>query len=234
MVLHPSLPRRERGSVVRRSKSNPMTFVHFVTESAKSPPGPPFSQGGSHAPLRKEGTSGGGSSTAAPLRSPLGNSARIAACLPQQGRRKAWGFDPWLSQAAFTLLEVMVALAILALGLVTVLELFAGSLRLGAKASRHTEATIYAQNEMNRLFARPTLEEGEESGELPDGYFWRARVQEIHPEEAQTRFDSRQQNPTDLFHLYTLEVTVSWREDGSEQTLTLRSLRTTAEDQGNL
>lgn len=136
-------------------------------------------------------------------------------------------------EAGFTLLEVMVALAILALGIVTVLELFAGSLRLGTKASRYTQAAIYAQNEMDRLFAQPTLEEGEESGELPDGYAWRARVQEIHPDETQTRFDSRQQNPTDLFHLHTIEVEVSWQEGGAEHTFTLRSLRTIAENQGN-
>lgn len=133
-------------------------------------------------------------------------------------------------EVGFTLLEVMVALAILALGLVTVLELFAGSARLGVKASRHTKAAIYAQNEMNRLFAQPTLAEGEESGELPDGYFWRARVQEIHPGDVQTRGDPQQHNPTDRLHLYTLEVTISWHEHGRQQTFTLRSLRTTTEE----
>lgn len=133
----------------------------------------------------------------------------------------------------FTLLEVMVALAILALGLVTALELFAGSLRLGTTASRHTQAAIYAQNEMDRLLAQTTLDDGEESGELPEGYYWQVRVQEIYPEESQTRLQPQQQNPTDFFHLKEIEVRVSWQGSGAEQSLTLRSLRTIADQQIN-
>jgi general secretion pathway protein I len=142
---------------------------------------------------------------------------------------------PTPSPAGFTLLEVMVALSILALGLVTVLELFAGSLRLGTKASQYTRAVIHAQNEMDRLFAQTTLTDGEESGELPEGYSWRVRVQEIRPpEESQTRLQPQRQNPMDFFHLKEIEVSVSWQEDGKEQTFTLRSLRTIAEEPSNL
>ena len=67
----------------------------------------------------------------------------------------------------FTLLEVMVALAVLAVGIVTALELFAGSLRLGTKASHHTQAAIYAQNVMDRLFAQSTLDDGERAETYP-------------------------------------------------------------------
>lgn len=152
--------------------------------------------------------------------------------LPQKGNPGR--SSPWCSQAAFTLLEVMVALAILALGLVTVLELFAGSLRLGSKASRHTQAAIYAQNEMDRLFARPTLEEREEGGELPQGYAWRVRVHEVRPDDTPTQLSARQQNPTDLFRLYAIEVEVRWQEYGTRHTFTLRSLRTIAAGRGDL
>ena len=132
----------------------------------------------------------------------------------------------------FTLLEVMVALAILALGLVTVLELFAGSLRLGTKASRHTQAAIYAQNEMDRLLAQTRLDDGEEGGEFSEGYYWQARVQEIHLEESKTQFQS-QRNPTDFFRLKEIEVRISWQDGREEQSLTLRSLRTIADQQIN-
>jgi hypothetical protein len=123
----------------------------------------------------------------------------------------------------------MVALAILGLGIVTVLELFAGSLRLGAKASSHTQATIYAQNVMDRVFAQSTLKDGEEGGELPGGYVWRARVQEIRPDEDRTRLQPDRQNATDFFHLKDIEVQVSWSEGAGQQTLVLRSLRTLTE-----
>jgi hypothetical protein len=121
----------------------------------------------------------------------------------------------------------MVALAILAIGIVTVLELFAGSLRLGTKASRHTQAALYGQNIMDRVFAQSTLNDGEEGGELPGGYAWRARVQEIHPDENRTRLQPERQSPTDFFHLKEIEVRVSWAEGSGE--LVLHSLRTLTE-----
>ncbi|MGH7961416.1 MAG: type IV pilus modification PilV family protein [Candidatus Binatia bacterium] len=135
------------------------------------------------------------------------------------------------SQNGFTLLEVMVAITILALGIVTALELLAGSLRLGTKASRYTQAAIYAQSVMDRLFAQSVLEDGEESGELPGGYIWQARVQEIYPDEDETRTRSQaqQRSPTDFFHLKEIEVNVRWAEGSGQQVLALRSLRTLVE-----
>jgi Tfp pilus assembly protein PilV len=123
----------------------------------------------------------------------------------------------------------MVALAILALGIVTVLELFAGSLRLGTKASRHTQAAIYAQNVMDRIFAQTTLTDGEDGGEFPGGYLWRARVQEIHPDDNNTRLQPDRQSQTDFFHLKEIEVRVGWDEGNGPQALVLRSLRTLTE-----
>jgi hypothetical protein len=123
----------------------------------------------------------------------------------------------------------MVALAVLAVGIVTVLELFGGSMRLGAKASSRTQAVIYAQNVMDRLFAEDTLNDGEETGELPGGYYWRARVQEIHPDEDRSRLQPNQQSPTDFLHLKELEVSVSWEENLGRQVFVLRSLRAISE-----
>ena len=136
---------------------------------------------------------------------------------------------PNCSVRGFTLLEVMVALAILGLGIVTVLELFSGSLRLGVKASRHTQAAIYAQNVMSRFFSQSELADGEENGELPGGYAWRARVQEVPPDEEQSRFQRDRGNSTDVLHLKEIEVSVTWREESGEKSLVLHSLRTLTE-----
>jgi hypothetical protein len=123
----------------------------------------------------------------------------------------------------------MVALAILGIGIVTVVELFASSLRLAAKASRRTQAAIYAQSVMGRLFTQTELNDGEESGELPGGYLWRARVQEVRPDEDSSRFQPNRQNPTDFLHLKEIAVSVSWEENGNSQGLVLHSLRTVTE-----
>jgi general secretion pathway protein I len=144
------------------------------------------------------------------------------------------GFQPLVSaHSGFTLLEVMVALSILALGIVTVLELFAGSLRLGVKASRHTQAALYAQNVMDRLFAQTTLDDGNDGGEFPDGYSWQSRIQEIHPDDDSSRLQPNRANQTDFFHLKEIEVQIVWEENGGSKTFVLKSLRTQAEQQNN-
>ncbi|HXG17858.1 MAG TPA: prepilin-type N-terminal cleavage/methylation domain-containing protein [Methylomirabilota bacterium] len=138
------------------------------------------------------------------------------------------------SAAGFTLLEVMVALAILGLGIVTVLELFSGSLNIGVKASRHTQAAIYAQNVMDRLFALATLDDGEDGGELPGGYTWRVRIQEIRPDEDHSRLQPDRPNQTDFFHLKEIEVQIRWDENGGAKAFVLRSLRAQTEQQNNV
>lgn len=130
------------------------------------------------------------------------------------------------TEGGFTLLEVMVALAVLAVGIVSVLELFGGSLRLDVKASRRTQAVIYAQNVMDRLLAQNSLRDGQEAGELPGGYSWRAQIQEIHPDAERTQLQPNRQSPTDFFHLKEIEVGVYWRENMGQQSFVLRSLLT--------
>ena len=133
------------------------------------------------------------------------------------------------ASSGFTLLEIMVALAILSLGIVTVLELLAGSLNIGVKASRHTQAAIYAQNIMDRAFAQTMLEDGEERGEFPDGYSWVARVQEVRLDDTSSRFQSNRPNQLDFFHLKEIAVQIAWEENGGAKTFTVRSLRTQTE-----
>ncbi len=131
--------------------------------------------------------------------------------------------------AGFTLLEVMIALMILAVGLVTVLELFAGSIRLGGRASSRTQAALYGQNIMERLFAQTVLEDGEQTGELPDGYSWQTLVRERPPDDAD-RLRSEGESPTDVLHLKELEVRIEWQESFVPKVFVLRSLRAFTEE----
>jgi len=140
--------------------------------------------------------------------------------------------------AGFTLLEVMIALSILAVGLVAVLELFAGSLRLTGKASHRTQAVIHAQNVMDGFFAPDFLEDGEDSGELPDGFFWRARVREIFPDETEEEVAERENDElggqASLLHIKEITVSVGWEEGDSRRSFELRSMRVMYEDADSL
>ena len=130
------------------------------------------------------------------------------------------------ANAGFTLLEVMVALAVLAVGIVAVLELFGGGLRLTAKSSRRTQAVVYAQNVMDRLLAQSTLDDGDDGGQFPGGFSWHAQVYEIRPDDEASALQQKSQNQTEFFHLKQINVEVYWSEGVGEQSYALRSLRT--------
>ena len=135
-----------------------------------------------------------------------------------------------MGKGGFTLLEIMVAISILAIGLVAVLELFASSLRLTGKASQRTQAVIHAQNVVEGLFAQGFLEDGEDSGELPNGFFWRVQVQEIFPDEEEGESERGIEDPsgnnrTTFFHIKEITVRVSWEEGDGHQSFDLHTMR---------
>jgi prepilin-type N-terminal cleavage/methylation domain-containing protein len=77
----------------------------------------------------------------------------------------------------FTLLEVLVAMTIVGLGVVTLLQIFSLGLRLQARSTVRTEAIVQGARVMDELLARKRLGEGSERGKLaPDGH-WTSQVQ---------------------------------------------------------
>ena len=68
----------------------------------------------------------------------------------------------------FTLLEVMVAMAILAITLVVIFSQQAISLNVGSEARIITKATFVAQERMAELITRKRFPIGEEEGEVPE------------------------------------------------------------------
>jgi general secretion pathway protein I len=68
----------------------------------------------------------------------------------------------------FTLLEVMVALAILAITLVVIFSQQAAGIKAGNEARVITKATLLAQERMTELIAQKRLPIGEEEGEVAE------------------------------------------------------------------
>jgi prepilin-type N-terminal cleavage/methylation domain-containing protein len=81
--------------------------------------------------------------------------------------------------AGFTLLEVVVAMTIVGLGVVTLLQIFSFGLRLGAKSTVQTEAMAYGREIMDELLVRPAMEEGTERGKISDRCRWTFQVQTV-------------------------------------------------------
>jgi prepilin-type N-terminal cleavage/methylation domain-containing protein len=87
-------------------------------------------------------------------------------------------------QKGFTLLEVVVAMTIVGLGVVTLLEIFSLGLRLSARSSDRTEAMSYTKSVMDRLLIRHEMTEGGEEGPLGDKGRWKLQVRSF-PDDTQ-------------------------------------------------
>src|ERR1051325_1285656 len=81
-----------------------------------------------------------------------------------------------LREAGFTLLEVVIAMTIVGLGVVTLLQIFSLGLRLGTRSTASTQAISYAREVMDDFLSRPTVDEGSEQGTGAGNSRWRIRV----------------------------------------------------------
>lgn len=79
----------------------------------------------------------------------------------------------------FTLIEIVVAMTIVGLGVVTLLELFSSGLRLGVGSTVRTEAITHGRQIMDEVLARRTLKEGTEQGRIDDLTHWKLQVQPV-------------------------------------------------------
>ena len=87
-----------------------------------------------------------------------------------------------ISVRGFTLIETLVATMILAIGIVTILQLFSGGLRSVTASENYTRAIFHAREKMNEILMAETLAEGIAEGSFDDGYQWRADFIEIKDE----------------------------------------------------
>ena len=115
----------------------------------------------------------------------------------------------------FTLIEVLVAFAILAVTLTAFFQLFSGGLGAIGSAERYSMATMLARSILDDVGAEIPLAPGEQSGELDDGFSWLVRIDR-----------SATVNPVpageELYIPYDVTVEISW---GRGRAITLNSLR---------
>lgn len=129
--------------------------------------------------------------------------------------------------AGFTLIEVIVAVAILSVCLVMIMQLFAAGLKASRSSCDYTRAVMHAKDKMEELFASPI--HPQESGEFRDGYKWEA---EAKPYEES--LDEELENAA--FKFLKLKVKIMWSSGTKKQnSVELESLKmVSAEEAKNL
>jgi len=76
-------------------------------------------------------------------------------------------------QRGFTLIEIVVALAILSVALPALFQAFSGGLRATTSTERRTAAVMLARSLLDRVGADIPLAPGEQTGVTGDGRHWR-------------------------------------------------------------
>lgn len=126
-----------------------------------------------------------------------------------------------LSTTGFTLIEVVVAMAILGVGITLIIELFSGSLRLVRTSGEYTQAVNYARVKLEEVTVKPSMVEGTEEGEFDKTYRWQVDVKrmDLLPPRIETDFKP----PVDLFQV---KVHVLWKSGTKERSTVLETYRT--------
>jgi general secretion pathway protein I len=128
----------------------------------------------------------------------------------------------------FTLIEIVVAMAILGVGLIVVIELFSGGLRLGRASEDYTKAVGLARLKMEEFTLRESLEEGNEAGDFDRDFRWQVGVKKVDilPAEKLPEF----RPPVEL---YQIKVNILWGSGSREKSAGIETYKTVeVEEQG--
>ena len=123
------------------------------------------------------------------------------------GRRSRSGAD------GFTLLEVVVALTIFAVGILAIIELFSGSIRLSEGARDVSAAQVYVSQRMEEALQVPNPVPGVERGAFGEKYRWETNTTLMPPEEESPYQEVR------------IRVFVRWDDGAQERSVDLDASR---------
>jgi prepilin-type N-terminal cleavage/methylation domain-containing protein len=127
--------------------------------------------------------------------------------------------------SGFTLIEIAVAVSILGVGVVTLQQVYQGSLRLQNRAARQSMAVFRARMAMDQLVAERSVKEGE-ACKTSDTYKVCWKAAKAGPEDGGGPADDGAGLEELELSLYALEVDVTWQDGAGDKTYVLRTLRT--------
>lgn len=130
-------------------------------------------------------------------------------------------------QRGFTLIEVVVAFSLLAVGLAAAMQIATGAMRQARNAAQFTEASLYAQSLLDTIGVGERLEEGGDSGRFGDVYAWEL---DVTPWEVAS--DGPLEPAVAPVSLYRLDLWVSWQRGRNTHQVQFSTLRALTPDGG--
>jgi len=119
-------------------------------------------------------------------------------------------------EAGFTLVEVIVALAILSAGLSLLLGLISNGLRQTASAQKMAGAGSLAQSLMAEVGADLAVRAEVRGGQNTDGYRWRLKMQP---------YDHAREDQDGQVGLFSVSAEIEWEEGAERRAYALTTLR---------
>jgi prepilin-type N-terminal cleavage/methylation domain-containing protein len=119
------------------------------------------------------------------------------------------------SKRGFTLLEILVALAILGLAITIILQLFSANLRALSVSGNYVSAVTKAEAKMREILDDTNLSEKSWSEVTDDGYRFDASITET----LKDRTENLQ------VRLLEVSMTVQWTEGSKKKSLTLKTMK---------
>ncbi|MCF8129972.1 MAG: hypothetical protein K9N10_15790 [Deltaproteobacteria bacterium] len=120
----------------------------------------------------------------------------------------------------FALIEILVAVSVLAISLVVILQLFSGGLKSRQLSEQYARGVIHAREKMAEMLIDPGLSEGDTQGEFKDGYQWQAII---------TRLASNEEEKLPV-NLLNVELRITWRDGEKAKTYSIDTLRLAAKE----
>jgi general secretion pathway protein I len=119
----------------------------------------------------------------------------------------------------FTLIEVLVATAILAAVMTAAMGVYSSSLAGSGKLGEYQRAVDLAQDRLARIGTRFDVAAANTQGETDDGYRWRVQLQPYTPAAGETLSRPLRLQP------YEVRVSVGWKHGARAYHFELRSIR---------
>jgi len=117
----------------------------------------------------------------------------------------------------FTLIEILVAISVLAISLVVILQLFSGGLKSVRLSDQYTRAIFYAREKMEEILLMEDLETGSQEGKSDESLRWRAEVVLIEPDEEEVS-----ELPYDSLKIV---IEVMWEEGEKEKHFQISTMK---------
>lgn len=124
------------------------------------------------------------------------------------------------TQQGFSLIEVIAAFLIFAVGFGVLLQILTSSLRVAHLSENYTQATLWAESKLDSVGVGEMIEEGSDQGTFDNGYRWDMNVQQIQPPDVAGGVDENL--PIDL---YQVSLTVAWGAPGRERSTRFETIR---------